>query len=92
MDLIVKLQGVVVPERYCIEPLETVHVKVAGPIQRPLLPSGSVVPEDSVTYVSDILHPDPVTVTGVPVGPMLGVNVIVATETVKVREIGPCCT
>jgi hypothetical protein len=42
LDLTVKLQGVDVPELYCIEPLETVHVKVGAPTQRALVPSGNV--------------------------------------------------
>lgn len=78
MGLTVKLQGVDVPDMYCIEPLdETVHVKVVGPLQSLLLPSGYVPPAESVTYVSngDRLQPDPVTVTVVPVGPRYDENV-----------------
>jgi hypothetical protein len=60
-------------------PPETVHVKVVGPVQRLLLPSGSVAPASSVTNVSDgvVLQPEPDTVTVVPVGPMYGENVSV---------------
>jgi hypothetical protein len=42
--------------------------------------------------VSDELQPDPVTVTVVPVGPVLGVNDSIGLFTVKEMEIDPCCT
>jgi hypothetical protein len=42
--------------------------------------------------VSDPLQPEPVTVTFVPVGPVLGVNDSIGLFTVNGMEIDPCCT
>jgi len=65
-----RAMGLTVKLHEPILPLETGHVKVVAPLQRLLLPSDIVVPASSVTNVSngDVLQPDPVTVTVVPVG------------------------
>jgi hypothetical protein len=84
-DLTVKLHVPMLPP-------ETEHVKVVGPVQMLLVPSGNVAPASSATNVSDVLQPDPDTVTTVVVGPTLGEKISLATETVKGCEIGPCCT
>jgi hypothetical protein len=72
MDLTVKLHEPMLP----VEPTIR-HVKVVGPLQSLLLPSGYVDPASSVTNVSngDVLQVDPVTVTVVPVGPRYVENV-----------------
>jgi hypothetical protein len=78
-----------------ILPPETGHVKLVGPVQSKLVPLGVVggpPPALSITNVSEVPQPDPVTVTTVPVGAIFGVNVTVATETVKVCVSGPCST
>jgi hypothetical protein len=46
----------------------------------------------SVIDVSDVLQPEPITVTNVPVGATLGENISIWLFTMKGTEIDPCCT
>jgi hypothetical protein len=83
MDLTVKVHEVMLPPT-------TEQERLEGGSQRELLPSGNVTVSRSVTAVSDPLHPEPFTITDVPVGPRLGENDSIGLFTVKGTDIDPC--